>query len=226
MFIDRLEAQQEISVLIQSVFGDKKRINYEDYVKINQEMTSEMFLSILTLLQTNLPCSVNYYRYKNNYEKYVGDDAKEGDGGDGGQVIKTIASPRIMSKLSPVANLVSTQGINVAPVSQKGLLKYAMNKDKPAEGGKGGDSDSDDETDYSKFGSKKEAQAAKEKRKAELEELKKQGKDMIDETNAIRLPNRNTGGVTIDPNTGTAKQGNARDMIMSPTSFLRGAGSP
>lgn len=37
-------------------------------------MSSEMFLSILTLLQTNLPCSVNYYRYKNNYEKYVGED--------------------------------------------------------------------------------------------------------------------------------------------------------
>lgn len=35
-----------------------------------------MFLSILTLLQTNLPCSVNYFRYKNNYEKYVGDDGK------------------------------------------------------------------------------------------------------------------------------------------------------
>ena len=53
-----------------------KRINYDDYVKINQEMSSEMFLSILTLLQTNMPCSVNYYRYKNNYEKYVGDDGK------------------------------------------------------------------------------------------------------------------------------------------------------
>jgi len=58
------------------VFADKKRINYDDYVKINQEMSSEMFLSILTLLQTNMPCSVNYYRYKNNYEKYVGDDGK------------------------------------------------------------------------------------------------------------------------------------------------------
>ena len=39
-----------------------KRINYDDYVKINLEMSSEMFLSILTLLQTNMPCSVNYYR--------------------------------------------------------------------------------------------------------------------------------------------------------------------
>ena len=64
----------------------------------------------MTLLQTNLPCSVNYYRYKNNYEKYVG----SGEGkpaGDGGQTetkgeVKTIASPRLMSKLSPIAQIV------------------------------------------------------------------------------------------------------------------------
>ena len=84
------------------MFGDKKRINYDDYVKINQEMSSEMFLSILTLLQTNMPCSVNYYRYKNNYEKYVGDDGNNpADVGE--DVIKSIASPRLMSKLSPIS---------------------------------------------------------------------------------------------------------------------------
>ena len=37
-------------MLIHSVFGEKKRISYEDYVKINQEVTSEMLLSILSLL--------------------------------------------------------------------------------------------------------------------------------------------------------------------------------
>jgi hypothetical protein len=47
---------------------------------------------------------VNYYRYKNNFEKYVGEDKKTAD--KSGEVIKTIASPRLMSKLSPVANLV------------------------------------------------------------------------------------------------------------------------
>ena len=86
------------------MFGEKKRINYEDYVQIIQEMSSEMFLSLITLFQTNLPCSVNYYRYKSNYEKYVGDEGKKGDNQD---VIKSIASPRLMSKLSPVANLVN-----------------------------------------------------------------------------------------------------------------------
>jgi len=45
-------------------------LNYEEYVKVNTEMTSEMFLSIITLLQTNLPCSSNYYRYKKNYESF------------------------------------------------------------------------------------------------------------------------------------------------------------
>lgn len=74
-----------------------------------------------------MPCSVNYYRYKNNYEKYV-DVSGDGKGKEDGGVVKTIASPRLMSKLSPVANLVNSQGINVNPMSQKGLLKYAMNK--------------------------------------------------------------------------------------------------
>ena len=65
-----------------------------------------MFLSILTLLQNNLPCSVNYYRYKNNYEKYVGDEAETDKDGqpkaEESVTVKTIAYPRIMSKLSPI----------------------------------------------------------------------------------------------------------------------------
>jgi len=74
-------------------------------VKINEEMSSEMFLSLLTLLQTNLPCSVNYYRYKNNYEKYVGSGDPSDAAGQNKEeegVIKTIASPKLMSKLSPI----------------------------------------------------------------------------------------------------------------------------
>ncbi len=68
MFIDRLETQKEISVLVANVFGDKKKVSYEDYANINENVTSEMFLSIMTLLQSNLPCSANYFRYKANFE--------------------------------------------------------------------------------------------------------------------------------------------------------------
>ena len=226
--MDRIQTQEEISLLLANVFGDKKRINYEDYVKINQEMSSEMFLSILTLFQTNLPCSVNYYRYKNNYEKYVGEEKKDGDKPEQQAVVKTIASPRLMSKLSPVAQFVKNQGINVNPMSQKGLLKYALNKDKVDEKkfvDDGSDSEGDG-TDFSKFGSKKDKAKEKEARMKELEDLKAQGLDKIDESGAIRLPNRIAKGMTIDPNTGTAKAANERDVIMSPTSFLRGAASP
>ena len=35
VFLDRVQTQAEISGLCSTVFGDKKRLNYEDYVKIN-----------------------------------------------------------------------------------------------------------------------------------------------------------------------------------------------
>jgi len=93
-----------------------------------------MFLSLLTLLQTNLPCSVNYYRYKNNYEKVVGEEQKD-DGPGANQtedVVKSIASPRLMKKLSPVAKFVEDRGINVNPMASAGLLKYAFVKKREA----------------------------------------------------------------------------------------------
>lgn len=115
-------------------------------------------------------------------------------------------------------------------MSQKGLLKYAMNTNKIENDkiGDGGDSDSGDERDISGFKSKKESAAMKAARQKELDEMKALGDDVLkdDVAGAIRLPNRISKGMQIDPNTGTAKQMNDRDVIMSPTSFLRGAASP
>lgn len=108
-----------------------------------------------------------------------------------------------MSKLSPIASFVKNQGINVNPMSQKGLLRYAINKVKTGPAS----SDSEDETDYTKFQSKKDIEKEKELRKKELEELTKMGKDIIDDSSAgaIRLPNRVSKGMIVDPQTGTAK---------------------
>ena len=103
-FMDRIETQTEIQMLIQSCFGSKQRINYDDYVKLNQDVSSEMFLSILTLLQTNIPCSVNFYRYKNNYEKYLDD----GNGNNQNVTVKQLSSPRFMKRLSPLQQLAKT----------------------------------------------------------------------------------------------------------------------
>lgn len=64
-------------------------------------------------------------------------------------------------------------------------------------------------------------------RKKELEELQKLGKDVIAvDTSAIRLPNRLSKGLTIDPISGTAKEKCGREVITSPTPFLNGTASP
>ena len=93
------------------MFGAKKRISFEEFSRINHEVTSEMFLSIMILLQSQMPCSENFYRYKKNYEKYVGPQTPKSQENSpkGGKIEsdkpKTIASPRLMSKLSPINSL-------------------------------------------------------------------------------------------------------------------------
>jgi len=82
------------------------------------------------------------------------------------------------------------------------------------------------DVDHSKFGSKKDRAAQKATRAAELAKLAASGEDKISDIGAIRLPNRISKGMYIDPKSGTAKQGNDRDAMMSPTSFLKGAASP
>ena len=40
--MDRVQTQEEISLLIANVFADKKRLNYEEYVQINQEISDRI----------------------------------------------------------------------------------------------------------------------------------------------------------------------------------------
>ena len=42
----------------------------------------------------------------------------------------SIASPKIMSKLSPLHNLANKNNINMNPNAQKNLLSYAVNRPK------------------------------------------------------------------------------------------------
>lgn len=56
---------------MEEVFGTKKRLSFEQFQEINTNVSSEMFLSIMLLLQSSIPCSENFNRYKRNYEKYL-----------------------------------------------------------------------------------------------------------------------------------------------------------
>jgi len=125
--------------LLNEVFGAKKRISFEEFQRINYEVTSEMFLCIMILLQSQMPCSENFYRYKKNYEKYVGQNpsTKSAENSPKNKIEseqpKLIASPKMMSKLSPINSLANKQGLNFNPNSQRVLLQLAANK-KPGEG--------------------------------------------------------------------------------------------
>ena len=45
--MDRIQTQEEINKLIEEVFGDKKRMSPEEFQRIIEEVTSEMFLSVI-----------------------------------------------------------------------------------------------------------------------------------------------------------------------------------
>jgi hypothetical protein len=46
VFLDRIQTQEEIHRLIEEVFGDRKRLTLEEFQQINEEVSSEMFLSV------------------------------------------------------------------------------------------------------------------------------------------------------------------------------------
>ena len=105
MFTDRLQTFKEISQLLAGVFPEgKKRISYDEFSNINQNLSSELFLSIITLLQTNLPCATNYFRYKTNFENAIKGVTSPGKTDSS---VRKIASPKLMSKLSPVSQFIA-----------------------------------------------------------------------------------------------------------------------
>jgi len=60
---DRIEMQKQILLFLDNCFQGKQAINIEEFTKINEELSSEMLLSIMTLLQDKLPSSENFFRF-------------------------------------------------------------------------------------------------------------------------------------------------------------------
>lgn len=85
----------------------------------------------MILLQSSLPCSENFNRYKRNYEKYLNSNPENKDKPKTEVEVRMIASPRLMSKLKPFdsMNLTgSSEALNFNPDSQKVLLQFATGK--------------------------------------------------------------------------------------------------
>ena len=144
----------------------------EDYKKITTDSVSEMFLSIIVLLQNSLPCTENFMRYQKNFEKYMNPDEKKE--GEGETQIKEVISPRLLSN-SPLNSLAKNHGINFQPPSQGALLQYAVNNsgEEEKKGGEGG------QMNLANMQTAKGVRAAKQARAAEASSMSAAGTDTV-----------------------------------------------
>ena len=46
----------------------------DEFKRVTTEVSSEMFLAVIILLQNSLPCTENFLRYQKNFEKYINSD--------------------------------------------------------------------------------------------------------------------------------------------------------
>lgn len=85
-------------------------MNLEEFKRVISEVTSDMFLAIIILLHNQLPCTENFKRYQKNFEKFM--TPEDGSKTTTEGKTKTIASPRMMQNLSPIASLAERHGVN------------------------------------------------------------------------------------------------------------------
>eukprot|EP00347_Sterkiella_histriomuscorum_P019499 403341396 len=135
---DRINTQSEIMIYIENCFlflGNKSFIDINEFTKINEEFSSEMLLSIMSILQDNLPCSDNFFRFQGNYDKFMQNKARETNSPIQHSPPRKLASPRQMNRLSPINNILNKeqeqrrQMLNIDTPAQQNLLRYAANKD-------------------------------------------------------------------------------------------------
>jgi Ca2+-binding EF-hand superfamily protein len=104
-FETRIRVQEEISDLLQLTFKSKEKMNLEEFQRINEDVTSDMLVTVLTLLRDKLPCSETFYNFQREFEEKQG-KSSDGSSTTGSAKVKkqkTIASPRILKTLSPLA---------------------------------------------------------------------------------------------------------------------------
>jgi hypothetical protein len=68
---DRKKDTEKIIKFIEYVFKDKKSINLADFTRFNTESSSEMLLSVMSVLHERIPCSEFYYREKRNFKQHA-----------------------------------------------------------------------------------------------------------------------------------------------------------
>ena len=106
VFLDRLKTQEEIQQFLNQIFKDRQNISLQEFQDICKNEASEMFLAIIILLQNSIPCTENFFRYKNDYKtnstagKALTIQTRPKSSGS-----HEVESPRYLKSLSPLREL-------------------------------------------------------------------------------------------------------------------------
>lgn len=81
-------------------------MNYKEYAHVNNQVSSEMFYSLMAILHMQLPVAQNFFRLKRKY-RLRRRDTKQTDSSS--SRIRMIASPKMMVGLSLPGNIKKTE---------------------------------------------------------------------------------------------------------------------
>lgn len=126
--MDRAETQEEIFNLCETLFGKRDKLDFEGFQEVVNNESSEMFLSLMLLIQSSMPCSENFNRYKSNYNKFLTENPDKKSQAQGSDAARLIASPKLMSKLSPISRMMFGNSPSGSPQNINASLKNATLK--------------------------------------------------------------------------------------------------
>lgn len=210
-FETRIRVQEEISDLLDIAFKDKDKLDLETFQKVNEDITSDMLVTVLGLLKDRLPCSETFYNFQREYEQKHGinSDTSTEDSSKSLKKQKTIASPRILKSLSPLAKQAS---MNLDEAQSEGMsyLKKLAGVPAKEEDSKGID---DKDIQIDKFKKNRKRQNAE----VEISKSEDPGSPVSHSPEVVRLANKNP-----EPKSLILKN-QPKNIFASPTTFLKGS---
>lgn len=204
----RIKIQEEISDLLDLTFKSKDKMNLEQFQEVNENITSDMLVTVLTLLRDKLPCTETFYKYQRDFETKIGKTSTSSEGGYKKQ--KSIASPRILKTLSPLAKQAS---MNLDDASESvSYLKKLAGVPAKEEDSKGID---DKDIQFDKLKKNKKRQNAE----VSVKKMEDPESPVAVSSEVVRLANKNP-----EPKSLLLKN-QPKNIFASPTTFLGGSGA-
>lgn len=62
--------------ILRHCFDGRPTIDIKDFMKITEDVSSDMALAVMSLIRERLPCSENYWRYRRNFELHLDEHNK------------------------------------------------------------------------------------------------------------------------------------------------------